>query len=251
MVYTVVDLSSGNILRYTLLDYGNATIFYSWIAGGSDGWLLAYSARGYVNITLVGVDGSNTGLIALADQNSAYIRAAYDPASRLFPVVYAVKDLVTGNYNIHLVLYNETSKLLGRYVIPINNSGVVNVIPINIKVLPNGGSGIIVILTIEENTLVAYYLSSDYPKSQNPAPIPLPLETTTTPTITTTETSPNATTVTITFTETRTVTITLPGTTITTTNTITETATRIDTTTIVITEREIVTTTETVEKPPP
>jgi len=248
MVYTVVDLSSGNILRYTLLDYGNATIFYSWIAGGSDGWLLAYSARGYVNITLVGVDGSNTGLIALADQNSAYIRAAYDPASRLFPVVYAVKDLVTGNYNIHLVLYNETSKLLGRYVIPINNSGVVNVIPINIKVLPNGGSGIIVILTIEENTLVAYYLSSDYPKSQNPAPIPLPLETTTTPTITTTETSPNATTVTITFTETRTVTITLPGTTITTTNTITETATRIDTTTIVITEREIVTTTETVEK---
>jgi hypothetical protein len=156
--------------RQQLIDLGTATTFYPWIAGGSSKWLLAYSTGGYVNFTLVGTDGSNTGLLSLSDRNSAYVRATYD--SGLFPVVYAVRDLGTGNYNVFLSLVNETDGSIGSFIIPINTTGSVGKIPVNIVVLPGGSPGTVVVFTVEGNDLVAYYVSSNYPESQNPIPIP-------------------------------------------------------------------------------
>ena len=172
LAYAVVDLSTGNVNRQQLIDLGTATTFYPWIAGGRDKWLLAYSTGRYVNFTLVGTNGINTDLMSLSDRNSAYVRATYDSGSGLFPVVYAVRDLGTGNYNVFLSLVNETDGSIGSFIIPINTTGSVGKIPINIVVLPGGSPGTVVVFTVEGNDLVAYYVSSDYPESQYPIPIP-------------------------------------------------------------------------------
>jgi endonuclease YncB( thermonuclease family) len=172
LAYAVVDLSTRSVNRQTLIDFGTVTTFYPWIAGGGSRWLLAYSTRGYVNFTLVGTDGINTGLLSLSDRNSAYVRATYDSGSGLFPVVYAVRDLGTGNYNVFLSLVNETDGSIGSFIIPINTTGSVGKIPINIVVLPGGSPGTVVVFTVEGNDLVAYYISSNYPESQYPIPIP-------------------------------------------------------------------------------
>ena len=172
LAYAVVDLSTGNVNRQTLIDLGTATTFYPWIAGGRSRWLLAYSTGGYVNFTLVGTDGSNTTLLSLSDRNSSYVRATYDSGSGLFPVVYAVRDLNTSNYNVFLSLVNETDGSIGSFIIPINTTGSVGKIPVNIVVLPGGSPGTVVVFTVEGNDLVAYYISSNYPESLNPIPIP-------------------------------------------------------------------------------
>ena len=172
LAYAVVDLSTKSVNRQQLIDLGTATTFYPWIAGGSSKWLLAYSTRGYVNFTLVDTNGNNPGLLSLSDRNSAYVRATYDSGSGLFPVVYAVRDLGTGNYNVFLSLVNETDGSIGSFIIPINTTGSVRKIPINIVVLPGGSPGTVVVFTVEGNDLVAYYVSSNYPESQYPIPIP-------------------------------------------------------------------------------
>jgi endonuclease YncB( thermonuclease family) len=171
LAYAVVDLSTNSVNSEILIDRGTATTFYPWIAGGSR-WLLAYSTGGYVNFTLVGTDGNNPGLLSLSDRNSAYVRATYDSGSGLFPVVYAVRDLGTGNYNVFLSLVNETDGSISSFIIPINTTGSVGKIPINIVVLPGGSPGTVVVFTVEGNDLVAYYISSNYPESQYPIPIP-------------------------------------------------------------------------------
>lgn len=136
LAYAVVDLSTRSVTGpKQLLDYGEAITFYPWIAGGSDKWLVAYSARGYVNITFIDINGDNTELVPLADRNAGYVRVAYDSGSGLFPVVYAVRDLVTRNYNAFITLVGENGDI-GVFVIPINNSGATNVTPVNIVVLP-------------------------------------------------------------------------------------------------------------------
>jgi hypothetical protein len=172
LAYAVVDLSTNSVNSEILFDRGTDTTFYPWIAGGGDRWLLAYSTGGYVNFTLVDTDGSDNDLLSLSDRNSAYVRATYDSGSGLFPVVYAVKDLGTGNYNVFLSLVDETDGSIGSFIIPINTTGSVGKIPINIVVLPGGSPGTVVVFTVEGNDLVAYYVSSNYPESQYPIPIP-------------------------------------------------------------------------------
>jgi len=172
LAYAVVDLSTNSVNSEILIDRGTDTTFYPWIAGGGSRWLLAYSTGGYVNFTLVGTDGNNTGLLSLSDRNSAYVRATYDSGSGLFPVVYAVRDLGTGNYNVFLSLVKEADGSIGSFIIPINTTGSVVKIPINIVVLPGGSPGTVVVFTVEGNDLVAYYISSNYPESQYPIPIP-------------------------------------------------------------------------------
>lgn len=132
LAYAVVDLSTKNVINKTLIDLGTDTTFYPWIAGGSSRWLLAYSTGGYVNFTLVDTNGNNPGLLSLSDRNSAYARATYDSGSGLFPVVYAVRDLGTSNYNVFLSLVSETDGSIGSFIIPINTTGSVDKIPINI-----------------------------------------------------------------------------------------------------------------------
>ncbi|WP_448577149.1 thermonuclease family protein [Thermosphaera sp.] len=175
IAYAVVDLSSGGVSRTTLFDYGESTTFYPWIAGGLGKWLLAYSARGFVNTTLVEVDGSNTGLLSIADRSSSYVRVAYDAGAGLFPVVYGVRDLVTSNYNVFLTLVGESDGGVEPFIIPVNTAGDGSKIPVNIVVLPGNSPGTVVVFTMEGNDLVAYYVSSSYPESQQPVPIPEPV----------------------------------------------------------------------------
>jgi len=170
--YAVVNLTSKSVNNRTLIDLGSATTFYPWIAGGGSKWLLAYSTSGNVNLTLVATNGFNTGLVSLSDRNSSYVRATYDSGSGLFPVVYAVRDLGTGNYNVFLALVNETDGSIGNFIIPVNTTGSVEKRPISITVLPGDSPGTLVVFTVEGNDLVAYYVSSNYPSSQSPIPIP-------------------------------------------------------------------------------
>jgi len=172
LAYAVVDLISKNVNRQPLIDHGTATTYYPWIAGGSSKWLLAYSTGGYVNFTLVSTDGSNTGFLPLSDRNSAYVRSTYDSGAGLFPIVYAMRDLGTNNYNAFLSLINGTDGNIGNFIIPINTTGSVDKIPINIVVLPGISPRTVVVFTVEGNDLVACYVSRNYPESQYPIPIP-------------------------------------------------------------------------------
>jgi hypothetical protein len=134
---------------------------------------VAFSGRGYVNVTFVDTSGPS-GVITVADRNAGYVRVAYDPKAKLFPAVYGVRDLSTGKYNVFLAVG-------GNFIIPVNTSGEVSKLPINIVVLPGEGSGTgessgtVVVFTIEGNDLVAYYISPGYPASQEPIPIPEPI----------------------------------------------------------------------------
>ena len=173
LAYAVVNLSDRSVIRQTLIDY--YTPFYPWVAGGSSRWLLGYDIFGWINITLVGTDGSNTGLIPLADRYSGFVRPAYDAGFGLFPVAYGVRDLDTGNYNVFLALVNETDGSISSFVIPVNTTGSVNKRPINTIVLPGGSPGTVVVFTVEGSDLVAYYISSTYSEALQPVPIPEPI----------------------------------------------------------------------------
>ncbi|QOR94888.1 hypothetical protein IMZ38_02960 [Thermosphaera chiliense] len=174
LAYAVFDLDTKIVSRISLYDYGSATTYYPWIAGGSGKWLLAYSARGYVNITLVSPDGSNTGLVSLADRSSSYVRVAYDAGAGLFPVAYSVRDLGTSNYDLFLALVGEDGGI-GSFVIPVSTDDSVSNIPVNMVVLPGGSPGTVVVFAVEGNDLVAYYVSSNYPETLQPMPIPEPV----------------------------------------------------------------------------
>lgn len=174
LAYAVVGLGEQSVIRGTLVDLGTPTTYYPWVAGGASKWLLAYSTSGYVNISLVDTSGNNNGLIALADKNSGYVRVAYDAGKGLFPVAYAVRDLSTNNYNVFLTLVDEAGDSIGSFVIPVNTTGSVNKLPINIVLLPGNSPGTVVLFTVEGNELVAYYVSSTYPDVLQPVPIPEP-----------------------------------------------------------------------------
>jgi len=174
LAYSLIDLQAGSrVSRVRLVD--STITLYPWIAGGTSKWLLTYSGGGWTNMTLINTDGSNTGLITLADSNSGYVRAAYDSGVGLFPIVYGVRDLSTGNYNSFLVVCNETSEIIGKFIVPINTSSQINSRPINIVVLPGESPGTVVVFAVEDTDLVAYYISPTYPEAQQPIPIPEPL----------------------------------------------------------------------------
>jgi endonuclease YncB( thermonuclease family) len=162
-----VNLADGGVVSFNIVDTGTPTTFYPWIAGGENGFFVAFSGRGYVNVTFVDTSGPS-GVITVADRNAGYVRVAYDPGAKLFPAVYGVRDLSTGKYNVFLAVG-------GNFIIPVNTSGAVSKLPINIVVLPGASSGTVVVFTIEGNDLVAYYISPEYPESQYPIPIPEPI----------------------------------------------------------------------------
>ena len=173
LAYAVVDLQTGGrVARVRFVD--SAITLYPWTAGGNNKWLLGYSGGGWTNITLVGRDGSNPGIVPLADRGSAYVRAAYDSGGGLFPVAYAVRDLYTNNYNVFLALVNEGDGSIGGFVIPVNTTSSVSKLPINTVVLPGNSPGTVVLFTVEGNELAAYYVSSAYPDVIQPVPIPEP-----------------------------------------------------------------------------
>jgi endonuclease YncB( thermonuclease family) len=162
-----VNLVDGSVVSFNIIDTGTPTTFYPWIAGGENGFFVAFSGGGYVNVTFVDTSGPS-GVITVADRNAGYVRVAYDHGARLFPAVYGVRDLSTENYNVFLAVG-------GNFIIPVNTSGVVSKLPINIVVLPGASPGTVVVFTIEGNDLVAYYISPEYPASQQPIPIPEPI----------------------------------------------------------------------------
>ncbi|MFZ8791956.1 MAG: hypothetical protein ACO2OS_06810, partial [Thermosphaera aggregans] len=173
LAYAVVDLQTGSrVARVRLVDSDRT--LYPWTAGGNNKWLLGYSGGGWTNITLVSGDGSNPGIVPLADRGSAYVRAAYDSGAGLFPVAYAVRDLYTGNYNVFLAIVNEGDGSIGGFVIPVNTTSSVSKLPINIVVLPGNSPGTVVLFTVEGGELAAYYVSSAYPDALEPVPIPEP-----------------------------------------------------------------------------
>jgi endonuclease YncB( thermonuclease family) len=254
LAYSVVDLKTGSANGVVLLDYGMNTTFYPWVTSGVDKWLLAYSARGYINFTLVDTSGGNNGLFTLSDRSSAYVRTVYDAVNKYYLLSYSVRDENTGNYNLYLALYRQQGNSIGNYIIPLNTDPSISKIPVGMQVVPGLG---VIVFAIEGNNVIAYIVSSNYPESQTPQPIPAPTtttptETTTTPTTTTTTTPPPTPTTTETTTpaptETTTTTTTTPTettttppsmTTITTTETTTVyrtielTTTKTETTTIV------------------
>lgn len=173
LAYAVVGLQTGGrVARVRFVD--SAITLYPWTAGGNNKWLLGYSGGGWTNITLVGRDGFNQGIVPLADRGSAYVRAAYDSSAGLFPVAYAVRDLSTGNYNVFLALVNEGDGSIGGFVIPVNTTSSVNKLPINTVVLPGNSPGTVVLFTVEGGELAAYCVSSAYPDALQPVPIPEP-----------------------------------------------------------------------------
>ena len=234
IAYSVVDLKTGSANGVVLLDYGDDTTYYPWVTSGVDKWLLAYSARGYVNFTIVDTSGGNNGLFTLSDRSSAYVRTVYDAVNKYYLISYSVRDENTGNYNLYLALYSEQGKSIGNYIIPLNTDSSINKIPVGIQVVPGLG---VIVFVIEGYNVIAYIVSSNYPESQTPQPIPAPTtttptETTTIPPTTTTETTTPLTTTTTTTTPTPTETTTTPSPTVTTTTT----TTPLSMTTIVTTE---------------
>jgi endonuclease YncB( thermonuclease family) len=173
LAYAVVYLQTGSREARVRFVDSDRTL-YPWTAGGNNKWLLGYSGGGWTNITLVGKEGSNPGIVPLADRGSAYVRAAYDSGAGLFPVAYAVRDLSTGNYNVFLALVNEGDGSIGGFVIPVNTTSSVSKVPVNTVVLPGNSPGTVVLFTVEGGELAAYYVSSAYPDALQPVPIPEP-----------------------------------------------------------------------------
>jgi len=167
MGISLVNLVDGSVRGY-VIDTGVSTTFYPWIAGGENEFLAVFSGSGYVYAVRVDTTSGPSGVITVADRNAGYVRVAYDPGEKLFPAVYGVRDLSTGNYNVFLAVG-------GNFTIPVNTSGAVSKLPINIVVLPGASPGTVVVFTIEGNDLVAYYVSPEYPASQQPIPIPEPI----------------------------------------------------------------------------
>ena len=245
IAYSVVDLKTGSANGVVLLDYGIDTKYYPWVTSGVNKWLLAYSARGYINFTLVDTSGGNNGLFTLSDRLSAYVRTVYDAVNKYYLLSYSVRDENTGNYNLYLALYSEQGNSIGNYIIPLNIDSSISKIPVGIQVVPGLG---VIVFVIEGYNVIAYIVSSNYPESQTPQPIPTPTtttptetttptptETTTTPTTATTTTPPPTPTTTETTASPPTVTTTT-ATETTTTPTTTETTTSPSMTTIVTTE---------------
>jgi endonuclease YncB( thermonuclease family) len=168
MGISLVNLADGSVRGYVIpTGITLPTTFYPWIAGGENEFLAVFSGRGYVYAVRVDTTSGPSGVVTIADRNAGYVRVAYDPGAKLFPVVYGVRDLSTGNFNVFLTVG-------GNFVIPVNTNGAIDKRPINIVVLPGASPGRLVVFTVEGKDLVAYYVSPDYPESQQPIPIPEP-----------------------------------------------------------------------------
>ncbi|MEM0326858.1 MAG: hypothetical protein QW733_07510, partial [Desulfurococcaceae archaeon] len=178
LAYAIVDLGDTRIVSSgTLIDRGVSTTFYPWIASNYSTWLVAWSAVGWVNLSLLDTSGVVRSFV-LADGNASYVRVVFDEGSGKYIIPYAITD-ETGTRNLYVAFYDTSTDTLEPWVLPVSTVKGVHETPLHVAVLRAnpGQPGRIAIVALEgdvEGNLVVYLVSESYPELQEPIPIPEP-----------------------------------------------------------------------------
>ncbi|MEM1618650.1 MAG: thermonuclease family protein [Desulfurococcaceae archaeon] len=177
--YAIIDLQppSPIVSRGALIDRGVPTTFYPWIASNYSTWLVAWSAVGWVNLSLLDTSGVVRSFV-LADGNASYVRVVFDEGSGKYIIPYAITD-ETGTRNLYVAFYDTSTDTLEPWVLPVSTVKGVHETPLYVAVLRAnpGQPGRIAIVTLEGDVggnLVVHLVSESYPELQEPIPIPEP-----------------------------------------------------------------------------
>ncbi|MEM4913738.1 MAG: hypothetical protein QW579_06000 [Desulfurococcaceae archaeon] len=178
LAYAIVDLGETKIVSNgTLIDLGVSTTFYPWIASNYSTWLVAWSAFGWVNLSLLDTSGVVRSFV-LADGNASYVRVVFDDGSSKYIIPYAITD-ETGTRNLYVAFYDTSTDTLEPWVLPVSTVKGVHETPLHVAVLRAnpGQPGRIAIVALEGvvgGNLVVYLVSESYHELQEPIPIPEP-----------------------------------------------------------------------------
>ncbi len=179
LAYGVIDLAqtTPGVTGDTLVSVSTPTTFYPWVASNVTHWLVAWNALGWANLSVVGTNGSKSGILTLADRSATFVKIAYDPGSRKFIIPYGVYEVNVTKRNLFVAFYNSVGDVLEPWVLPVGMDVGIDNTPLHVQVLGGGRDtpGNIVIIALDGDELVAYVVSSDYPELQNPIPIPEPV----------------------------------------------------------------------------
>lgn len=157
LTYAVIDLQTNTAVRQDLVDTATFTTFYPWVASNETHWLIAWNAFGQVNLSVVDVSSSNSGIITLADRGASFVRVAYDSGSGKFIIPYVVNELTpdSARRNLVVAFYNANDGVLEPWVLPVGMNQDIHNTPLNVKVLRGGddGPGRIAIVALEGGNL--------------------------------------------------------------------------------------------------
>lgn len=176
LTYAVINLQTGEVLRRDLINIGESTTIYPWVASNETHWLVAWNALNKVNLSIVDSSGFDSGILTLADKQASFVKVAYDAGSGKFIIPYAVNELGDGRRNLVVAFYNAVDSVLEPWVLPVGMNSGTHDTPLDVEILGGGVSspGKIAIIALEGDKLVVYLVGSEYPELQNPLPIPEP-----------------------------------------------------------------------------